>query len=83
MIKNTTFSSDKVTIDSKYCNISFKTASSNILYAFLRLHCTLKKLRNFSNHASMEPFPISLGKLKEAIIQYIEWARTIEEYALK
>lgn len=83
LMKNTTFSSDKVTIDSKYCNISFKTASSNILYAFLRLHCTLKKLRNFSNHASMDSFPISLGKLKEAIIQYIEWARTLEEYALK
>lgn len=81
LMNYTSFSSDKIVIDGKYRKLSFNTNNPNILYAFFYLHCALKHVRNYANHASIEPFPISLGKLKEAILQYINLAIIIETYA--
>ena len=81
LIDETIFSDPEIPIGSTDAKISFVVGNRSRFYEYMALHCALKELRNRSNHAVRDPYPIPLDVLKSKLKLYITLSKTITAYA--
>ena len=82
LIEETYFSDSDVPIGSTDAKISFVVDNRSRFYEYMALHCALKELRNRSNHAAKDPYPIPLDVLKGKLKLYITLSKAITTYAI-